>query len=72
MRRILGASELFTSAALRKPRLRLVDFLVNMWEACECPRLNFPEAVLLKRFAAPLFVFIFGICNCSDILGNRF
>src|SRR5580700_2374204 len=32
-----------------------------MWRRCECPRLTLPVAVFLKRLAAPLWVFSFGI-----------
>src|ERR1035438_1792359 len=42
-------------------RLRLVAFEVRMCRLNACPRLNLPEAVFLKRLAAPLCVFSFGI-----------
>jgi len=32
-----------------------------MWRKCECPRFTFPDAVFLNLFAAPLWVFSFGI-----------
>src|SRR5580692_7056761 len=32
-----------------------------MWRKCERPRFTFPVAVFLKRLAAPLWVFSFGI-----------
>jgi hypothetical protein len=32
-----------------------------MWRACEWPRLTLPDAVVRKRFAAPLCVFSFGM-----------
>src|SRR5215469_12183190 len=42
-------------------RLRLVFFEVRMWRLKACPRLNLPVPVFLKRFAAPLCVFSFGM-----------
>ena len=45
----------------RRPRFRFVDFLVRMWLWFDRPTLIFPLAVLLKRFAAPRWLFIFGI-----------
>ena len=42
-------------------RLRLAVFFVKICRACEWPRLNLPDAVERKRFAAPLCVFSFGI-----------
>ena len=45
----------------RKLRLRLELFLVRICLAWEWRLRNNPEAVLLKRFAAPRFVFIFGM-----------
>src|SRR6202043_1338354 len=32
-----------------------------MWRRCECPRFTLPVPVFLKRLAAPLCVFNFGI-----------
>jgi hypothetical protein len=32
-----------------------------MWRACEWPRLTLPDAVVRKRFAAPLCVLSFGM-----------
>src|SRR5450631_828259 len=42
-------------------RLRLVAFEVRIWRLNACPRLNLPDAVFLKRLAAPLCVFNLGI-----------
>src|SRR5262245_10457656 len=44
-----------------RPRLRPGAFLVRMWLLNALARLNLPEAVFLKRLAAPLWVFSFGI-----------
>ena len=58
-----GWSEAATSNGLRKCRLRFVDFFVNIWFIYDWDRLNRPLAVVLNRFAAPRFVFIFGILD---------
>src|SRR5882672_11339149 len=42
-------------------RFRFVSFEVKMWRRCERPRFTLPVAVFLKRLAAPLCVFSFGI-----------
>src|SRR5450755_4894601 len=42
-------------------RLRLVAFEVRICRLNACPRLNLPDAVFLKRLAAPLCVFNLGI-----------
>jgi hypothetical protein len=42
-------------------RFAFLVLLVRMWRLNALARVNFPVAVFLKRFAAPLFVFIFGI-----------
>src|SRR5215469_9069757 len=36
-----------------------------MWRSFECPRFTFPVAVFLKRLAAPLCVFSFGITTSA-------
>ena len=41
--------------------MRLVLFLVNMCRRWEALRLKVPEALRLKRLAAPRLVLIFGI-----------
>jgi hypothetical protein len=52
---------LSTSPDFLSPRFLLVDFLVRIWLLNALLRLIFPDPVNLKRLAAPLFVFIFGI-----------
>ena len=44
-----------------KFRFRFLLFDVRMWRRCERPRFTFPVPVNLKRLAAPLCVFSFGI-----------
>jgi len=39
-----------------------------MWLACDFENLNLPEPVFLNRFAAALFVFIFGILLVSSCI----
>ena len=59
----------------RKCRFRLLLFLVSIWLRCDWRCLNLPEAVLVNRFAALLFVFNLGIalslliCNSSLSFG---
>ena len=50
-----------TSVDERKRRFLFVDFLVRMWLLYARILLIFPLPVLRRRFAAPRFVFIFGI-----------
>jgi len=38
-----------------------VVFLVSIWLECDFEKTNLPVPVFLKRFAAALFVFIFGM-----------
>ena len=52
----------------RRARFLLVVFFVRMWLACDLEYTIFPVPVVLKRFAAPRFVFIFGIF-LSSFLG---
>jgi hypothetical protein len=61
MRATFGVSA-FDTRTIR-PSLLLVWFVfdVKMWRIFVCPRLNLPLAVFLKRFAAPEWVFNFGI-----------
>src|SRR5687768_3718341 len=47
--------------AWRRWRFLLDDFLVRMWLLKARIRFTFPDPVSLKRFFAPLWVFIFGI-----------
>ena len=46
-------------------RLRLLGFDVKMWRPYACLPRTLPVAVILKRLAAPLWVFNFSFC-----LGN--
>src|SRR5208337_466841 len=61
MRLILGTSALSSITSVSSWRLRLVPFEVRIWRLYACPRLILPVPVFLKRLAAPLCVFIFGI-----------
>src|SRR5258705_13341224 len=61
MRLILGVSASLTRTDLPNLRLRLWALEVRIWRKWEWPRFTFPLAVFLKRLAAPLWVFIFGI-----------
>lgn len=45
----------------RSPRFRFVVLLVKMCDMYALLRVTLPDAVLLKRFAAPRCVFSFGI-----------
>ena len=47
----------------RRFRFRFGDFFVRMWLLNALRRRTFPEAVTVKRFFAPLCVFIFGIAR---------
>jgi len=50
-----------TSVSWRRLRLRLRFLLVKMWLRFAFWRLIAPDPVILYRFFAPEFVFIFGI-----------
>src|SRR5690606_26351916 len=67
MRWTRPASSARTWLGPRRPRLRLVDFLVRMWLLNACPHLNLPDAVLRKRLAAARLVFIFGIAKLLEL-----
>lgn len=62
----------------RKWRFRFVLFFVKIWFLNACARLKRPEPLRLKRFAAPLLVFNFGIFSTpsknlySLLIGERF
>ena len=45
----------------RRRRFLFDDFLVRIWLLNALMRFTFPEPVILKRFLAPLWDFIFGI-----------
>ncbi len=49
------------TARLRRFLLRFVDFFVRIWLLPSLLNMNFPDPVLVKRFAAERFVFSFGI-----------
>ena len=49
------------SVGRRKRRFLFGDFLVRMWLLNALILLSFPDPVILKRFLAPLWDFIFGI-----------
>jgi hypothetical protein len=61
MRLTLRLSPSLTSAGDPRFRLRFLLFDVRMCRKCDRPRFTFPVAVNLKRLAAPLCVFNFGI-----------
>lgn len=58
---MVGAFAGSTIPDLRNLRFLFVDFLVRIWLVKALERLIFPEPVFLKRLAAPLLVFIFGM-----------
>src|SRR5579863_6784993 len=66
MRNTLARSPSLTRPPCRSLRLRLVPLEVRMWRRCERPRFTFPVAVFLKRLAAPLWVFNFGISSSKS------
>src|SRR6266496_1867410 len=61
MRFTLRLSPSLTSAGDPRFRFRFLLFEVRMWRRCDRPRFTFPVPVNLKRLAAPLCVFNFGI-----------
>src|SRR5690348_3500555 len=61
MRATRLVSDSCTWLGARRPRLRLVDFLVRMCDLKACPALNLPVAVLRNRLAAARLVLIFGM-----------
>src|SRR5215831_21070188 len=63
MRAMRPESSLRTILGPRRPRLRLVDFLVRMWLLKAWPALNLPDAVLRNRFAAARLVLILGMAQ---------
>src|SRR5437660_5077848 len=52
-------------------RFRFVSFEVKMWRRCERPRFTLPVAVFLKRLAAPLCVFSFGMSPQTQLSALR-
>src|ERR1017187_2353591 len=71
MRAMRFWSALSTKVSVSSWRLRLVALEVRMWRFIEWPRLILPVAVFLKRFAAPLWVFIFGITSLHYNINGR-
>src|SRR5690348_7480003 len=61
MRATRLVSDSCTWLGARRPRLRLVAFLVRMCDLKACPALNLPDAVLRNRLAAARLVLIFGM-----------
>src|SRR5262245_24012213 len=61
MRIVRWWSDLSTKSPSRSRRFRFWSFLVRMWLWFALWRFRRPEAVILNRFAAAFFVFIFGI-----------
>lgn len=61
MASIRSLSASLTTEKWRSFSLRFLLFFVRMWFLKACFLFNFPEAVLLKRFAAPELDFIFGM-----------
>src|SRR5579875_1488687 len=61
MRATLGVSATDTSTILPSLLLVFDSLEVRMWRILDWPRLNLPVPVFLKRFAAPEWVFNFGM-----------
>ena len=59
-----------TRSGRRRRRFRFGCFFVRMWLLNALYRFTLPEPVILNRFAAPLWVFIFGMTR-SLYLGVR-
>ena len=64
MRVTPATSDGWTRRSARRWRLRFVVFVVRMCRRCEWRHLK-PPAPFLKRFAAPRFVFNFGISSSA-------
>lgn len=63
---------LSTVPGFLRVRFLFVVFFVKMWFAWDFENLIFPVPVTLKRFAAPRFVFIFGIVFVLSSLFRNF
>src|SRR5215472_10562034 len=63
MRAMRPESSFRTMLVARRPRLRLVAFLVRMWLLNAWPALNLPDAVLRNRLAAARLVLILGMAQ---------
>ena len=64
MRRMILESGSLAIVALLSFLFRPAAFFVRMWRANECRRFTLPVAVILKRLAAPLWVFSFMCFFC--------
>ncbi len=69
MRAIFGVSASEIRAEPPRWRFVLVAFEVRMWRIFDWPRLNLPDAVFVKRLAAPEWVLSFGMVSCWNNLG---
>src|SRR5579871_4180383 len=67
MRLILGSSALSTNVSRSRRRLVFFALEVRIWRMNACPRLTRPVPVFLKRLAAPLWVFSFGIVPLQTV-----
>ena len=73
MRRLIrGSSTGSTSVAFLRFLFRFCDFFVRMWLWNAFFRFNRPDAVVLKRFLAPLFDFILGMRSQKTGLYREF
>src|SRR5687768_12438252 len=63
MRSMRSRSPPVTSAPRDRRRFRFGAFFSRMWLRLACRRVILPLPVILKRLAAPLWVFIFGIAS---------
>src|SRR5580704_14915862 len=61
IRNTLARSPSLTRPDFPSFRFRFLAFEVSIWRSWACPRFTFPVAVFLKRLAAPLWVFSFGM-----------
>jgi len=66
-----GVSASLTRTELRRPRFRFLSFEVKMCRKKACDRFTFPLAVFLKRLAAPLCVFNFGMKSPQKAVSSR-
>ena len=64
---VLSAATVFL-----RPLLRLVVFLLRIWDLLACARITLPFLESLKRFFAPLCVLILGIPSSSLVLDYLF
>ncbi len=71
MRFTLRLSPSLTSAGDPRFRFRFLLFDVRMCRRCDRPRFTFPVPVTLKRLAAPLCVFNFGIKSLKTAVSSQ-